>query len=135
MRQTGDVLIFHIALESDWTAAKQTGEYRISTLGVTLDEAGFIHASFADQVELIAELAYKNITEPLIVLALNTTDLAAQVKVEPAPDLNQSFPHIYGPIPTTAVTNTYPLARGPAPHHPWTWPHPPTTALPRTTSP
>lgn len=43
--------IFHIALSRDWEAAKQVGEYRVSTRGRGLDEVGFIHGSFRDQVE------------------------------------------------------------------------------------
>ena len=45
--------IFHIALTEDWEAAKRVGEYRVSTRGRDLDEVGFIHGSFRDQVERI----------------------------------------------------------------------------------
>jgi uncharacterized protein (DUF952 family) len=42
--------IFHIASRADWTAAKADGEYRISTLGRTLEDEGFIHCSTLAQV-------------------------------------------------------------------------------------
>jgi glutathione S-transferase len=37
--------VFHIARASDWEDAQATGEYRVSTLGRTLEEEGFIHCS------------------------------------------------------------------------------------------
>ena len=41
--------IFHIATVADWEAAQRSGSYTTSTLGRTLVEEGFIHASRADQ--------------------------------------------------------------------------------------
>ena len=43
-------LIYHVALERDWIDARSAGEYRVSTRGATLDEVGYVHASFAHQV-------------------------------------------------------------------------------------
>jgi hypothetical protein len=45
--------LFHIALASNSAAARDLGEYRFSTRNATLDQAGFIHACFADQVESV----------------------------------------------------------------------------------
>ena len=35
----------HIALESDWQAAQETGSYPVSTRGRTIAEVGFMHCS------------------------------------------------------------------------------------------
>lgn len=121
MRHTGDVPIFHIALESDWTAAQQPGEYRVSTLGRSLAEVGFIHASFADQVEQTVNLVYRNVTEPLVLLVIEEKSLSSPVKIELVPAAGTSFPHVYGPIPITAVTHVLRLTRGPALGGQWTW--------------
>ena len=41
--------IFHIATAVEWEAATRSGSYTTSTLGRTLAEEGFIHASHEDQ--------------------------------------------------------------------------------------
>jgi uncharacterized protein (DUF952 family) len=60
--------IFHIALTRDWEAARVVGEYRVSTLGATLERVGFIHCSFREQVERIGSLLYVGVSEPITVL-------------------------------------------------------------------
>ena len=39
------MLIFHIATEADWDAARRSKQYTTSTLGRTLEQEGFIHAA------------------------------------------------------------------------------------------
>ena len=39
-------------------AGHGAGEYRVSTLGATLDEVGFIHGTFRQQVERIGSIHY-----------------------------------------------------------------------------
>lgn len=100
--------VFHIALATDWAAALQAGEYRISTLGRTLDEQGYIHASFAHQVAGVFEAFYGAVTEPLVLLHLDAA--ALPIVLEPAVPGGAEgtpgaalFPHIYGPLPVGAV--------------------------------
>ena len=50
--------IFHIATASDWAAAQQTGAYTTSTLGVTLEQEGFLHASRANQWTAVRDRYY-----------------------------------------------------------------------------
>ena len=47
-------LIYHIAEAADWEQARRDGQYTMSTRGRTLAEEGFIHASTAAQVPLVA---------------------------------------------------------------------------------
>ena len=60
--------IFHVALAADWATAQEAGDYRISTLGRTLEQEGFIHASRADQWPGVRERFYAGVTEPLVLL-------------------------------------------------------------------
>jgi len=63
--------IFHIALRRDWEAAQESGEYRVSTLGRTLAEEGFVHASYGGQWRAVLEAVYAGIAEPLVLLEVD----------------------------------------------------------------
>ncbi len=84
--------IFHIALTPDWEAARAIGEYRVSTLGATLDDVGFIHGSFRDQVEHIGSFLYGAVSEPLTVLDIDTQRLSVPVRVENLVGGSELFP-------------------------------------------
>uniref|UniRef100_UPI0009EAAEA4 GNAT family N-acetyltransferase n=1 Tax=Nonomuraea pusilla TaxID=46177 RepID=UPI0009EAAEA4 len=93
--------VLHLALRSDWEAARPAGEYRVSTLGRTLEQEGFIHCSRdAAQLRTVHDTFYTAVTEPLVVLHIDTTGL--DVRVE------GGFPHLYGPLPAGAVTAVHP---------------------------
>ena len=100
--------VFHIALARDWEAARRVGEYRISTLGATLEEVGFIHGSFRRQVERIGTWLYGGVAEPLTVLQIDTLRLSSPVRVENVDGGSELFPHIYGPLAVEAVVATVP---------------------------
>jgi uncharacterized protein (DUF952 family) len=102
-RFTDDTRIFHIAFESEWNAAKRGGTYRGSTRGADLDEVGFIHASFENQIARVGEGLYEDAPEPLVVLAIDPDLLDASVVVENLEGGDEGFPHIYGPLPIGAV--------------------------------
>jgi uncharacterized protein (DUF952 family) len=95
--------IYHLALASHWAAAQQAGEYAVSTLGRTLQEEGFIHASRADQWPGVRERFYSDVTEPLVLLVIDPARLTAEVREEAVPDSAETFPHVYGPIEVAAV--------------------------------
>ena len=103
--------IFHIALTGDWEAAKRAGEYRVSTRGAGLEEVGFIHASLRDQVERIGSFLYATVSEPVIVLQIDSHRVSAPVRLENLEGGSELFPHIYGPLEIDAVVATIP-ARG-----------------------
>ena len=109
--------IFHIATLSDWQTAQASGSYAVSTRGRTLAEEGFIHASRGDQWQGVRERYYADVTEPLVLLSIDTSLLQSPVVDEPVPGSDETFPHIYGPIQVGAVLTTVPLAdsEGPAP--------------------
>ncbi|CAI9405018.1 DUF952 domain-containing protein [Nocardioides sp. T2.26MG-1] len=102
--------IFHIATLADWIAARETGTYATSTRGRTLAEEGFIHASRADQWEGVRAAFYADVSEPLVLLEVDTGLLDVPVvEEEPAPGAGVTFPHVYGVIRPAAVVAVTPL--------------------------
>ncbi|MGR6918989.1 DUF952 domain-containing protein [[Actinomadura] parvosata] len=93
--------IHHLALATDWDNARAAGEYRVSTLGRTLEEEGFIHCSRdLSQLRGVHTAFYRHVTEPLLVLDIDPAGLDVR--------LENGFPHLYGPLPLTAVTAVRP---------------------------
>jgi uncharacterized protein (DUF952 family) len=101
--------IFHIATAADWETARRSGTYTTSTLGRTLAEEGFIHASHGDQWQGVRQLFYAGVTEPLVLLAIDPERLTAPVVEEVPEGADRAFPHIYGPLDTDAVVRVIPL--------------------------
>ena len=109
--ERGPRRLFHIALREDWDRARRAGEYRVSTVGRTLDEEGFIHTSFAQQVPATADRFYAGIEAPLVLLVIDRSRLGTAVVVEPAASTDDVFPHVYGPVPVAAVSRAVDLRR------------------------
>jgi uncharacterized protein (DUF952 family) len=105
--------ILHIALVEEWNAARKAGSYRISSLGKSLDDgATFIHASRPEQVAMVANFAYDDVTEPLCLLVIDTERLVSALCDEDLDGTGMSFPHIYGPLNLDAVVDVLPYERG-----------------------
>ena len=102
--------IYHLALARDWEAALAAGTYAVSTLGRTLADEGFIHASRADQWAGVRERFYGEVGEPLLLLVIDPDRLSAEVREEPVPGLDETFPHVYGPIELEAVVEVRSLS-------------------------
>lgn len=99
----------HIALASDWEAATAAGSYQIATRGVTLDEEGFIHCAFPDQVADVAARYFADVTEDLVVLVIDGEEVEAggiAVLVDEVDGVG--YPHIYGPLYPECVTAVLP---------------------------
>ena len=103
---SGDDPIFHLALPEDWQGAFETGEYRWSTRGQTLDVVGFVHCSTTVQIEATANRFYGDLSN-LVLLTIDPVAVPSEVLWEaPAPGVDELFPHIYGPLPIAAVNMT-----------------------------
>jgi uncharacterized protein (DUF952 family) len=102
--------IYHIAKEADWQRARLDGQYTVSTLGRSLAEEGFIHASTAAQVAGVANAFFQG-EDGLVVLVIDPDLVGPQIRWEHVPGGATPFPHIYGPLSPDAVTGTLPLAR------------------------
>jgi uncharacterized protein (DUF952 family) len=97
------MLIFHLAIDKEWAAAiEHGGAYDRSTRGRSLAEEGFIHCSFANQVDTIADLLYRG-RDDVLLLTVDTSRLHSPVRIEKVDGTDQLFPHIYGPLPLAAV--------------------------------
>jgi uncharacterized protein (DUF952 family) len=106
-------VIYHIATRADWDRALRDGEYTTSTIGRTLAEEGFIHASEPSQVNGVANRYYRGTSDELLVLVIDTERVRARIKYEDVPGAGAPFPHIYGPLNADAVVGVRPLSAGP----------------------
>jgi uncharacterized protein (DUF952 family) len=106
------VIIFHIAEKSRWEAARLAGAYAQSTYGRTLEQEGFIHAAREDQWQGVRQRYYADVTEPLVLLAIDTDQLTSPWREDQVG--HERYPHIYGPLNPSAVVSAVPLERAPA---------------------
>ncbi len=110
MTETGPDRIFHVATAADWRRTLESGTYTTSTVGRTLAEEGFIHASRRDQVQGVFDRYYTGTGEHLVLLTIDPARLTeADVRVEAVGD--DTYPHVYGPINRSAVVDVVPLDR------------------------
>ena len=103
-------MLLHICADDDWRLAQDRGEHRPESL----DDVGFIHLSTPEQVHLPANRLYAGRTD-LVLLRIDPDRLTSPVRWEPGvptdPD-SMIFPHLYGPLPVSAVTSVTPYAPG-----------------------
>jgi uncharacterized protein (DUF952 family) len=104
-------MIYHIASAADWRQAQLDGHYTTSSLGVSLEQEGFIHASTADQVEGVANRYYTGVTE-LVLLVIDEGRLTSELRYDDVPGQPAPYPHIYGPLNVDAIIEAQPLAAG-----------------------
>ena len=76
--------------------------------GRTLAEEGFIHASTAAQVPLVAAAYYRDAPD-LVLLVIDTERVAPGLRYEQVPGQPDPYPHIYGPLNLDAVIETRPF--------------------------
>ena len=105
--------IYHIATRSDWEQARRDGVYTTSTVGRTLAQEGFIHASQAAQVAGVANAFYRDSPDELVLLVIDTGRVRAEIRHEDVPGADVPFPHIYGPLNADAVVAVRALFLGP----------------------
>jgi uncharacterized protein (DUF952 family)/uncharacterized glyoxalase superfamily protein PhnB len=103
--------LFHIARREEWEGGRDAGAYRVSTIGRTLEQQGYIHLAFARQVHGVADRFYADVDGELVLLAIDPAKLTARVVVEPVPGTDERFPHLYGELPTDAVRRVTPYRR------------------------
>ena len=90
------MLIYHIVLPSAW-AAFDTDLYRHASLEIE----GFIHCSFADQLDAVIERYYR-VEKSVVVLEIESDKLMSRMLKEPSTN-SEIYPHIYGPINRDAI--------------------------------
>ena len=102
--------LFHLAERAAWEEAKVSGWYDRSTRGRTLAEEGFIHCARPHQVRGVAERYYGDLDD-LVLLVVDAAQLTVPVRYEAAAPGGEEFPHVYGPIPVSAVLHAVLVAR------------------------
>ncbi|MFH8338451.1 DUF952 domain-containing protein [Streptomyces sp. AM6-12] len=102
--------IVHLTERSLWEAARERGTYEVSTRGRTLDEVGFIHFSSREQLPPVAAFLYGDYDGPdeLVLLVVDPALLDAPLRYEPGEPGGEDFPHLYGPLPVSAVVEVEP---------------------------
>ena len=96
-----DQPLFHLALAEDWRMARAEGSYRISTRGMRLDEVGFIHCSWEQQVKATFDRFYAD-AENVLLLRIDPAQLTAPLRADAVPT-GELFPHLYGALSLDAV--------------------------------
>ena len=101
--------LYHLALPEEWRQARAAGVYARSTRGLGLEQVGFIHASYAHQLAATYARFYDD-CGPVVLLTIDPGRLdqaGVPVRAEPAgpgpAGSAERFPHLYGPLPLTAV--------------------------------
>ena len=89
--------ILHIATPSDWAAATTTGQVAPPSLATE----GFVHCSTRDQLAGTLERHFAG-AGPLVLLVLDEAAIAADLRWEESLP-GESFPHVYAPVPVSAV--------------------------------
>jgi uncharacterized protein (DUF952 family) len=100
-------LIYHTVSETDWESAGQD-----ALRPASLETEGFIHCSYGDQVARVANRSYADQSD-LVVLAIDADALEPLVRDEAA-EVGEKFPHVFGPIPKSAILRVRRLCRGPS---------------------
>ena len=97
-------VILHLAVRSDWEAAKLTGDYIWSTRGVTVAHEGYTHCSFESQWRAVRDRFYADLSDDeLVLLEIDESLLNSKVVVERLGAAPEAFPHIYGCVEMSAV--------------------------------
>ncbi len=103
------MIVHHLALKSAWDAARSADVYTISTLGLELSDVGFIHCSQPEQVAGVHRRFYGAVTEPVLLLTIDTDLLTSPWQLDDVPGEALPFPHIYGPLDIDAVVAVEPF--------------------------
>lgn len=88
--------LFHITTRTAWDCAQSAREYRPASLA----SEGFIHLSTEHQWRHTLNRFYRHEAD-LVILRIDPARLSVPVRFERADD--EDFPHLYGPLETSAV--------------------------------
>lgn len=93
-------VIYHVTTAAEWEAAKEKGAYT----SPSLQDEGFIHCSADDKQVAGVLQRYFAGKNQLVKLVIDTDMLTSRYIYEWSPSTADTFPHVYGPINTAAVT-------------------------------
>ncbi|MFN0026890.1 MAG: DUF952 domain-containing protein [Acidimicrobiales bacterium] len=113
-------MLYHLTTHEEWDRACQA-EMAGSYVASSLVDQGFIHLSQPSQLLLAADSHYRHRAD-LVVLVIDqeVLDPAALVfEAGSAPNAHRIFPHLYGPLPLSAVRAVVPFPCGSDGHFAW----------------
>lgn len=96
---------FHLVPTPVWDSQKSQPQYTPEAY----DTDGFIHCTDGlDQLLTVANLFYTSDARPFTTLVLAVSEITSPIRYD---DPDQLFPHIYGPLNTSAVRDELPVDR------------------------
>jgi len=107
-------VLAHLCGEQEWAQARIRGGIRVEPSDSS-DEAPFIHLSTLEQVHLPANRLFCGRTD-LVLLHVDAAALDSPVRWEPGVPTDPEsmlFPHLYGPLPASAVIRVTAYRPGP----------------------
>jgi len=93
------MLIYHIVVSDVWEMF-HGDRYEAESLGME----GFIHCSFADQLDAVLKRYYAD-AKAVTILKIDASKLDSKLVVEPSTG-GENYPHIYGPINKDAIVGS-----------------------------
>lgn len=97
-------IIYKIATRELWREAEEKGVFD----GAPIDHAdGYIHFSTAEQAQETAAKHFRG-QDDLLLIAIDADQLGEKLVYEPSRG-GQLFPHLYAPLPLSAVRSVKPL--------------------------
>jgi uncharacterized protein (DUF952 family) len=93
------MFIYHIVLPDVWERFKTRPSYQPESLTTE----GFIHCSYASQLETVLKRYYSNV-EKVLILKIDTDKLLSKLVKEPSTN-DEIYPHIYGRLNISAVVD------------------------------
>ena len=91
------MLIYHIVLPERWKSLDPDAPYEAESLATE----GFIHCSYASQLEGVLKRYYSG-TANVLILGIDTEELTSPLVEEPSTN-SEIYPHIYGPVNRDAI--------------------------------
>lgn len=96
-------IIYHITTDAAWNLSREIGEYTVGSL----KEEGFIHCSQESQLEGVKRRYFEGRND-LLLLKIESDKLTSPIIFEWSPSVQDTFPHVYGPINIDAVIEVTP---------------------------
>ena len=90
-------MILHVCTAGEWAEARTSGMYRAESLA----SEGFIHFSRWSQLAGTVSRYYSGVPD-LVVLVVDENALD-DLRIELSPSTGETFPHLYGELPVSAV--------------------------------
>ena len=93
------MFIYHVVLPAVWERFKSKPSYQPDSLTTE----GFIHCSYASQLDGVLERYYSGV-EKVLILTIDTDKLLSKLVKEESTN-NELFPHIYGRLNINSVVD------------------------------